>query len=324
MRATEPNETTPPTVASAPEGWRRTRAPSRLAAALTVRNAGFLLFVVGTVACFWQPLSTVIGRSLGYSEYEHYSHIILVPLMTLFVLYVNREAVFSQVGYAYGPGAALLAIGVALGGLAAAGLPALSQEAYLSLTTLSAVTLVMGGFLFCYGMLAFRDASFALSLLLLMVPIPPSVLSGIVRFLQVASAEASYLLFTLTGVPILREGLVFALPGLTIEVAEECSGIRSSLALFITGLMVAYFSLRTGWTKTALMLAVIPLAVVKNAIRIVVLSLLAVYVDPAFITGRLHRQGGMVFFLVTLVLMAGVVWVLRRSEGRLARGVHAA
>jgi exosortase len=322
MRATEPNETTP-TAASAPEGRSQISAPSRLAAALTVRNAGFLAFVVATVVSFWPPLSTVIGRSLGYREYEHYSHIILVPLMTLFVLYVNRQAVFSRVRYACGPGTALLAIGVALGGVAAAGLPALSQEAYLSLTTLSAMTLVMGGFLFCYGVLAFREAAFALSLLLLMVPLPAPVLSGIVRFLQVASAEASYLLFTLTGIPILREGLVFALPGLTIEVAEECSGIRSSLALFITGLMVAYFSLQSNWTRTALMVAVIPLAVVKNAIRIVVLSLLAVHVDPAFITGRLHRQGGMVFFLVTLVLMAGVVWVLRRAEGRLARGVHA-
>jgi exosortase len=297
-------------------GSHRPRDAARLAEALTLRNASFLAVLVATGVAFYEPLATVLARSLRYGQYEHYSHIVLVPLMALFVLRVDRERIFARPAYAYGPGVALLGVGAGLGVLVVTGTLALGAETSLSLATLSAVTLVMGGFLLSYGVPAFREAAFGLSLLLLVVPLPPPVLGGIIRFLQVASAEASYLLFRLVDIPILREGLVFALPGLTIVVAEECSGIRSSLALAITGLLVGYFTLRRGWTRTALMVAVIPLAVVKNAIRIVTLSLLAVHVDPAFITGRLHRQGGMVFFLVTLALMAGVVWGLRRAEAR--------
>lgn len=295
-------------------------SPSRLRALLTSRNAAFLLLLIAPIAGFWQPLSTVIVRSLEYIEYEHYSHIVLIPLVTVCLLYLGRAAIFAHVEYAPGTGTSVLAAGIALGWLSRSGFLALDRETHLTLATLSAVTLVGGGFLFCYGARAFKAASFGLSLLLLVVPLPPAVLAGIIQSLQAASAEASYLLFTLLDVPILREGFVFALPGLTIEVAEECSGIRSSLALFITGLLVAHFRLRSAWTRTALVLAIVPLAVIKNAIRIVTLSLLAVYVDRGFITGSLHRQGGIVFFLAALVLMAGVAWGLGKLEARFGHG----
>ena len=76
----------------------------------------------------------------------------------------------------------------------------------------------------------------------------------------------------------------FALPALAIEVAEECSGIRSSLALLITGLLAGHMLLRTPWTRTALMAAIVPIAIMKNAVRIVVLTLRSTYVDRGFIT----------------------------------------
>mgnify|MGYP003908365983 CR=1 FL=1 len=40
-----------------------------------------------------------------------------------------------------------------------------------------------------------------------------------------------------------RDGLVFKLPGIEMQVAQECSGIRSSLVLFITGLVAGAFTL---------------------------------------------------------------------------------
>jgi len=54
--------------------------------------------------------------------------------------------------------------------------------------------------------------------------------------------------------------------------------------------------------------------ILKNAIRIVTLTLLASYVDPGFLYGNLHREGGVVFFLLGLALMAPVLWWLERGE----------
>jgi exosortase/archaeosortase family protein len=56
--------------------------------------------------------------------------------------------------------------------------------------------------------------------------------------------------------------------------------------------------------------------IVKNGIRIATLTLLAMYVDPGFLTGRLHHQGGIVFFLVGLLLLAPLLWLLQRGESR--------
>jgi hypothetical protein len=40
------------------------------------------------------------------------------------------------------------------------------------------------------------------------------------------------------------------------------------------------------------------------------------YVDPEFLTGQLHHEGGIVFFLLALALLAPVLFVLRRLEPR--------
>jgi exosortase/archaeosortase family protein len=54
--------------------------------------------------------------------------------------------------------------------------------------------------------------------------------------------------------------------------------------------------------------------IIKNGVRIATLTLLANYVNPQFLFGRLHRQGGFVFFLLGLALLLPVFWWLKRRE----------
>jgi exosortase/archaeosortase family protein len=78
------------------------------------------------------------------------------------------------------------------------------------------------------------------------------------------------------------------------------------------------------WRKVLLVLAVLPITVFKNGVRIVGLSWLATYLDPAFLDGRLHNDGGVLFFLLALGLLAPVLWLLRRSQAPETRTVHQA
>ena len=147
--------------------------------------------------------------------------------------------------------------------------------------------------------------------------IPPG--NGVTRrtVLQRSSAEVTALLFSVLHVPVYREGFIFSLSKFTIYVAEECSGIRSFLALVITSLVAGHWFLTSGWARTALVVVVVPLAVIKNAFRIVGLTLLANYVDPTYLTdSALHRTGGIPMFLLSLIVLIGVVWLLRRWESR--------
>ena len=187
----------------------------------------------------------------------------------------------------------------------------------LSLAMAGLVTLWAGSFIACLGVRAFTAAAFPFFMLIFMIPLPPAILHAVIVFLQHASADATDVVFGLIGMPHFREGTVFALPGLTIHVAEECSGIRSSLALVISGFAMAYLLLRRTWTRTALILAIVPIAIIKNAVRIVALSWLAVYVDPSFITGSfVHRSGGIPIFVLALTMLGAVLLALRRFERR--------
>ena len=294
-----------------------TWTPARIGLGLTTRNAGFLLLVALSVAWCWRPLTTVIGRSLESAEYEHYSHIILLPFFSAYLLYLNRHAIFKHVHPGLRTGLFLAAAGAATIWLGGSPVITGEPEHQLSMTMLGLVTLWAGGFGLCYGHRALRTAAFPFLLLLFMVPLPPAVLTQIIVFLQRTSADASALLFTLIGMPNVRQGFVFALPGLTIEVAKECSGIRSSLALLISGLVMAYLLLRSTWTRAAFVLTIIPLAIAKNAVRIVVLSWLAVHIDPSFITGSaVHRNGGIPIFLTSLAILGALAWLLRKCELR--------
>jgi hypothetical protein len=41
---------------------------------------------------------------------------------------------------------------------------------------------------------------------------------------------------------------------------------------------------------------------------------LSIYVNPGFLTGNLHRRGGIVFFMIALVPMAVLLILLERGE----------
>jgi exosortase len=146
-----------------------------------------------------------------------------------------------------------------------------------------------------------------------MVPIPNLLMERIIHFLQAGSTEVTEMILRATGISHLRERFVFHLPGFSIEVAKECSGIRSSLALLITVVLAAHFFLRAPWQKAVLVVSLLPIVLVKNGLRISVLTLLGVYVDQRFLTGGfLHQSGGFLFFLPALALIGFILWLLRR------------
>jgi len=273
------------------------------------RNLLALLLLFATVAWFWQPLVTLFSLT---QQQEHYSHIVLIPCLSLYILYLDRKAIFASREWSPWLGSMLIGLG-ALGYWRA--VPATYATDQLSMMILALVVMCWGIFVSCFGITLCRKVSFALLFLLFMVPLPSFLLDAIIGFLQRSSAEATDLLFSALGVPVYRQEFVFSLSNFTIHVAEECSGIRSALSLMITSLVAGHFFLRSAGAKMGLVAVVIPLAIVKNAFRIVGLSLLANYVDPTFITNSaLHRSGGIPLFLLSLVVLLSIAWLLRRFE----------
>jgi len=161
-----------------------------------------------------------------------------------------------------------------------------------------------------------REIAFPIAFLLFAVPFPNVMLEAIEHFLQHSSADVAFLLFTLSGMPVLRQDTHFQLPGFPLEVAPECSGIHSTLVLFITSFVAGYLFLKSTWRRAALTLFVIPLALIRNGFRILVIGQLCVRVSPEMINSYIHRKGGPIFFLLSLVPFILLLIVLQRSEAR--------
>jgi exosortase len=242
------------------------------------------------------------------------SHLVLIPFVTLALLFYDRRAIFSSVRFESLAGGIVSAISVlVMLLLRKKGQASLSGHGLMAAMT-GIVLLWAGGFLVVYGRQAFRRALFPLAFLLFVVPIPDAALASTVALLKRGSSETVAALFMLTGTPFHREGYVYALPNVVIEIADECSGIRSTIALFLTSLLAGHMYLKSPWRKAVLVTAILPVTVLKNGVRIVTLSLLAIHVDPGFLTGQLHHDGGIVFFVMTLTILFPLFAWLYRSD----------
>ena len=288
-----------------------TEAVKEPQAGATHAHAAFAGLVVLSVLAFWKVLHALVVFSL---DHESSSHILLIPLLSIYLLYTERPRIFQVVRSSAAGGGAVALTAIALYVFVASHVSLRDPEQFLPGATLAIVLLWFGGFLLCYGAEAWRRASFSLLFLLLMVPLPQAVLERIIYLLQQGSTEIAYLLFKTVGVPVLRQGFILAVPSVTIEVAKECSGIRSSVALFITCLLAAHLFLQTRWRMLAFVLLAFPVAILKNGIRITTLTLLSIYVDPGFLTGNLHHEGGFVFFFLALAILFPALLFLQRSE----------
>jgi exosortase C (VPDSG-CTERM-specific) len=276
-------------------------------------------------ACFAVVLAAVFGPSLltliNYAAASNlYSYILLIPFVSAYLLYIRRDQLPKKCSVDLPLAIVSLAIG--LGSLTftywldfAGRAPAIGDRLTL-LTTSFLCCLAAGGFFF-FGRDWMRAAAFPLAYLIFMVPMPDAMADALESASKYASAEVANVLFHLSGTPILRAGRVFQLPNITIEVAQECSGIRSSWVLFMTSILAANLFLKTSWRRIVLVAFVIPLAMLRNGFRILVIGLLCVNLGPQMIHSVIHRRGGPVFFVLSLIPFLLLLWWLRKGEIRI-------
>lgn len=225
---------------------------------------------------------------------------------------MERKAVESTAEWNIAPGLFVISLAGAVFLLAKA--PLIAPDILLSVKIGSLVLLWIGTFILCFGCKAAWSELFPLLFLFWMVPIPSFALAKIVHYLQVGSADTAWFIFSVFAVPISRDGVLLSIPGLNIEVARECSSIRSSLMLLVTTMVLAQLFLRSPWRKLLVVALAVPLSVAKNGLRIFVIAMLGTRVDPSFLTGKLHHNGGIVFFAIAIALIFLFLWILMRTE----------
>lgn len=306
----QPKANMPPAPADDRQNWHRWLAGAEFRPFFR-----FGIFAAALCLIFVQPLIGLVRLAF---KVEIHSHTIGIPLLCWYLIHIRRHQFPTR--WTPAIGWSLTALLAGIGVLAADWLMLRNGWKpqgvdHLSMTMLGFYFLLVGGFCAFAGRELSRMLIFPIGMMILIVPLPGVVESNLERFLQLASAEATDVLFTLTGTTFFRSGIRFEMPGgLSIAVAPECSGNRSTLILFITGLLGAHLFLQTAWRKGFFILMTIPLGILRNAIRIVTITLMTLHVDPDAIKGSIHSDGGPAFFALSLIPLLGLLILLRRSE----------
>jgi exosortase len=283
--------------------------PFKVATTFHQRKTQFLALLILLGLLFLAPLRSVIRLALNTDDYNY---ILLVPATSGMLLFLERRRIFGQIRHCASAGFPLVIIGLIGNGVHATMPPGLGGTA---LGTFSFLFSLMGVFVLVWGPEAFHRAAFPLLFLVLLIPPPPAVMNTAIARLQGGSASCSYWLFRLCRVPILQQGLSLILPGAEVQVARQCSGIRSSAALLIAGLLAGHLFLQSVSRKVLFAATLVPIMVLKNAVRIVIISLLGVYVDHSYFFGEFHHHyGGMAVSALAVALLLPIIWVLRKTE----------
>jgi exosortase len=139
---------------------------------------------------------------------------------------------------------------------------------------------------------------------------------------KIAISDWAVSLLHSLGYPVGSSGVMIQIAQYELLVAAACSGLNSLISLSAIGLFYVYLRHR-GDPKAfvPMAIAVIPVAVLANFIRVIVLILLTYHVSEAAAQGFLHDFAGILTFAAALATMLALEGVYSRIRARRKRAI---
>ena len=180
----------------------------------------------------------------------------------------------------------------------------------ITVASFSVVLLLPGVVIYLYGYPMLREILFPLCFLLFMIPIPAQIYSALTIPLQLFVSKVSVGITRLFSIPVYRTGNVIHLPDSTLQVVQACSGLRSMMSLLALSAMFGYFTLRSNLLRSILFISGIPVAIIVNIFRIVLIVLAFYYFNYDLVQGTVRTVFGMGIFVLSLIIIAFLKGVL--------------
>lgn len=238
-------------------------------------------------------------------ENSYYSHAVLVPFVSLFFVWRQREAL-AQVPWTSSPwgyaAVALACLMVLASDLL--GVRVLGQAATLPLAA--------GFVLLFMGTHCLRVLWFPVAFLVFMVPMPESMTTSITFRIKMIAAEGAVRLAHLFYMPMIRDGSYIHFRDDFLLVGDVCGGLRSLIALLALGAIVSYLSDTRTWARITILVVAAPIAVLTNLLRIFGLCVVANIWGSNAATGWVHDISGYLIYVVALALLFGCERLLHR------------
>ena len=147
----------------------------------------------------------------------------------------------------------------------------------------------------------------ALVYLAFTLPPPDTTVAAITQPIKIAISEWAVTLLGAAGYPIASSGVTIQIGQYELLVAAACAGLNSILTL--TALCLFYVYLRRRSNPVAffvIALAAIPVAIISNFVRVLVLVLITYHLGEAAAQGFIHDFAGLLMFTVALLTIFGI------------------
>ena len=139
------------------------------------------------------------------------------------------------------------------------------------------------------------------------VPLPGWVIDTLTAPLKEFVSYAATTILQAAGLPIIREGVTLQVAQYQLLVEDACSGMNSLIGLIAISLFYIYLARNASWRYSIFLVSlVIPIAIVANIIRIVILVLLTYFLGDGVAQSFLHVTAGLFLFAIALLLVFAV------------------
>ncbi len=261
----------------------------------TLRPFGWQgLLLVAALALLYAPVIKLLVWQ-WYNDAD-YGHGFLVPILSAYLIWARRDKLraIPRKPSAWG-------MVVVLGALGFLFLGSLGAEN--SLARMSMLFTICGLIVYFAGWAILRAMTFPMAFLVFAIPFPAVVYNEIVFPLQfMASKFATRVLELLNLFPVMREGNILVLPQMRLEVVEACSGIRSLMSLLALAAGYGYVVERSIAVRWLLIVAMVPLAIISNGMRVVITAIMANYIGAKAAQGFMHEFSGWVIFVLATIM----------------------
>jgi exosortase len=265
-------------------------------------------FIAGLVVFLYLPeLKFLTDQWLHTYEF---SHGFLVILVSCYLIWRKRDVLRSTPVEPNFKGLFIVLFGIALLVIGYAAFEPFAKR-------LSLIMTIFGLVYFLLGTKIFKILLFPLGYLIFTIPPPHIVFKSMAVNLRIIDAKATYHIVNLLGIPIVQDGPSLHLPNITLVVADFCTGILSLIALSAIAVLYAYMSQKHIISKTVLIMIAIPVAILGNILRTVLVVIAAYFYGHSALNNVVHVLQGTVNFILTLVVLFILGNLVKKIDNKL-------
>jgi exosortase A len=273
-----------------PVPWRSAAPAWRVALPLVI---GAILAIL---AAYWRTAESIVAIWWRSETFAH--GFLIVPISI--VLIWSRRGMVAKIAPVPDPLGFVLLAGAGLAWLVAAAGQVQFIQQYALVTMIPATVVAVAGRRVAIAL------TFPLAFLLFGVPVGEALIPPLMEW----TADSTVLLLRWSGIPVLREGLFFAIPSGNWSVVEGCSGVRYLIASITVGALFAYLSYQRAWKRALFVVFSILVPIGANALRAYMIVMIAHLSDNKLAHGVDHFIYGWVFFGIVMLLLfwVGSFW----------------